>query len=199
MLTAMEKWFYFCGPTNLALHDLTIHKFSPKALQLLLVLGVSFCLNLLRPTLNIDKSMERFERDFNSWNVFTVSEDLIPLSKPKTYVRSKWKPCAWDISLSLKRRLRIFFKGLELKFRFHPICHNNLPHQRRIISFIIKNPKLMAVQTDKGLGPGAIYPKKLFRFANQRPSHRDPYILTSDPSGCSVLCRLTAKNDGEMD
>ena len=42
ILTAMEKWFYFCRPNNLAFHNLTIGKVAPKALQLLLLLGVNF-------------------------------------------------------------------------------------------------------------------------------------------------------------
>ena len=97
ILTDMEKWFYFCRPTNLAFHDVTIGKVAPKALQSLLGIGVNFCPTPLRPTLNIDKSMERFERDLHIRGVFLGSEDLLPLVKPKIYIRSKWKPCAWDI------------------------------------------------------------------------------------------------------
>ena len=41
ILTTMEKWFYFCRPTNLAFHDLTIGKVAPRALQSLLGLGVN--------------------------------------------------------------------------------------------------------------------------------------------------------------
>ena len=67
--------------------------------------------------------------------------------------------------LELKRLLQTFRNALEPKFRFHPIHHNILPHQRRTILFISKNPKLMVVQTENGLGPGAIYPKEYFRFA----------------------------------
>ena len=95
----MEKWFYFCRPTNLAFHDLTIGKVAPRALQSLLGLGVNFYPTPLRPTLNIDKSMERFERDLHIRSVFAGSEELIPLANPKIYVRSKWTPLAWDISL----------------------------------------------------------------------------------------------------
>ena len=65
ILIAMEKWFYFCRSTNLAFHDLTIGKVAPKALQLLLGLGVNFYPTPLRPMLNIDKNMERFERDLH--------------------------------------------------------------------------------------------------------------------------------------
>ena len=83
ILTTMEKWSYFCRPTNLAFHDRTIGKVAPKALQLLLGLGVNFCPTPLRPMLNIDKSMERFERDLNILRVFAGSEDLIPLVNPK--------------------------------------------------------------------------------------------------------------------
>ena len=61
----MEKWFYFCQPTNLAFHDLTIGKVAPKALQSLLGLGVDFCPTHLHPTPNINNSMERFERDLH--------------------------------------------------------------------------------------------------------------------------------------
>ena len=57
ILTNMEKWFYFFQPTNLAFHDLTIGKVSPKALQSVLGLRVNFCPTLLLPTLNIEKSM----------------------------------------------------------------------------------------------------------------------------------------------
>ena len=32
ILTTMEKWFYFCRPTNLVFHNLTIGKVAPKAL-----------------------------------------------------------------------------------------------------------------------------------------------------------------------
>ena len=149
----MEKWFYFCRPTNLAFHNLTICKVAPKVLQSLLGLGVNFCPTPIRPTLNIDKIMERFERDLHSCSVFNGREDLIPLANPNIYIRSKWKLCAWDISLTLKRRLRTFRKALEPKFRFRPVRHNLLPHQRQTIGFIKKNPKLVVVQTDKVLGP----------------------------------------------
>ena len=88
----MEKRFYFFRPTNLAYNDLTINKVAPKALQSLLGLGVNFCPTPLRPTLNIDNIMERFERYLHIQSVFTGSEDIIPLSNPKIYTRSKWKP-----------------------------------------------------------------------------------------------------------
>ena len=109
--------------------------------------------------------MERFEIDLQIWSVFSVSEDLIPLANPKIYIRSKWKPCAWEILLALQQLLRAFCKALEPKFRFCPIRHNLLPHQRRTIGFIKNNPHLMIVKTDKGLGPGDIYPKEYLRFA----------------------------------
>ena len=89
ILTTMEKWFYFYRPTNLSFHYLTIGKVSPKALQSLLGLGVKFYLTPLRPTLNIDKGMERFERDLHIWSLFAVSEDLMPLANTKIYIRSK--------------------------------------------------------------------------------------------------------------
>ena len=161
----MEKWLYFFRPTNLAFHDLTIGKVAPKALQSLLGLGFNFCPTPLRHTLNTERSMDCFERDLHIRSVFAGSKDLIPLANPKIYIRSKWKPCAWDISLALKRRLRTFRKSLEHKFRFRPIRHNLLPHQCWTISFIKNNPKLMVVQTDKGLGLGAIDPKEYFQFA----------------------------------
>ena len=100
--------------------------------------------------------MECFERDLHIFSVFAGSEDLIPLTNPKIYVRSKWKPPAWDISLTLKRHLWAFCKALEPKFRFRPVCHNILPYQLRTIGLIKSEPKLMVVQTEKGLGPGAI-------------------------------------------
>ena len=123
-------------------------------------IGVNFCPTPLRPTLNINKGMERFERDLNIRSVFTGSEDLILLANPKIYIRPKWKPCAWEISLALKQLLRTFSRALEPKFRFLPIRKNLLQHQRRTIGFIKKNPKLMVVQTDKGIGPGPIEPKE---------------------------------------
>ena len=137
-----------------------IGKVTPRALQSLLGLGVNFCPTPLRPALNIDKSMESFERDLHIRSVFAGSEGLIPLANPKIYVRSKWNPPAWDIYLALKRRLRTFRKALEPKFRFRPVRHNLLPHQRRTIGLIKKDAKLMVVQTDKGLGPGAIEPRE---------------------------------------
>ena len=89
-----------------------IVKVSPKVSQSLLGLQVIFCPAPLHPTLNIDKIMERFKRDLHIRNVFDGSEDLIPLANPNIYIRSKWKPPAWDISLALTRRLRTFFKAL---------------------------------------------------------------------------------------
>ena len=109
--------------------------------------------------------MERYERDLHICSVFAGSEDLIPLANPKIYVRSKWKPPAWDISLVFKRCLRTFRKALEPKLCFYPVRHNLLPHQRRIISLIKKNLKVMVVQTEKGLGPGAIEPREYFHYA----------------------------------
>ena len=163
----MEKWFYFYQPTNLAFHDLTIGKVAPKVLPSLLGLRVNLCPTPLCPMLNIDKSIKRFDRDLHIQSVFSGSEYLIPLSNPKIYIRSKWKPCAWDISLALKQRLWEFCKALEPKFRFRPIHHNLLLHQRRTIGFIKKNPKLMVVQTDKGLGPVEIEPREYFQFASK--------------------------------
>ena len=161
----MQKWFYFYRPTKLSFHDLTIGNIYLKALQLLLELGVNFCLTYLCPTLNIDKSMERFERDLHIRSIFAGSEDLMPLVSPKIYMRSKWKPCDWNISIALKRCLSTFHKALEPKARFRPIHHNLLPYQLRTIGFINKKPHLMVVQTYKGLGPGEIEPSEYSRFA----------------------------------
>ena len=155
IIIAMKNWFYFCLPTNLAFHDLTIGKGARKALQSLLGLGVTFCPTPLYPTLNINKSMERFESDLHICSVFAGSEDLIPLANPKIYTRSKCKPREWDHLLALKWRLRKFRKALEPRFRFRPIRHNILLHQRRTN----KNPHLMVVQIYKGLGPVSIYTK----------------------------------------
>ena len=94
ILTTMEKWFYFCRPTNLAFHDITIGKVTPKALQSLLGLRVNFFPTPLFPTLSINKIMERFEKDLHICSVFAGSEGIIPLSNLKIYVRSKWKPPA---------------------------------------------------------------------------------------------------------
>ena len=79
----MEKWFYFCRTSNLAFHDLTIVRVDPKALQSLLGLGVKFCPTPLRPTLNIDKIMERFERNLHIRSAFIGSEDIYLLLTPK--------------------------------------------------------------------------------------------------------------------
>ena len=125
----MEKCFYFCGLNNLAFHNLTIGKVAPRALQSMMGLRINFCPTPLRPMLNIYKIMERFERDLHIRSVFTGSEDLIPLVKPKIYIRSKCKPRDWYISLALKRCLQILRKALEPKFRFLPVHHNLLPYQ----------------------------------------------------------------------
>ena len=126
----MEKWFYFFRTTNLAFHNLTIGKVVSKALQSLMGIGVNFCPTPLRFTLNIDKRMERFERDMHICSIFSGSEDLIPLANPTIYVRSKCKPPAWYIYLALKRRLQTFHKALEPKFPFRPVRHNLIPYQR---------------------------------------------------------------------
>ena len=161
----MQNWFYFCRPTNLVFHDFTIGKAAPKALQSLLGLGVNLCPAHIRPMLNIVKSMKSFGRDLHIRSVFAGSEDLIPLANPKIYIRSKWKPCAWEIFLALKRRLRTFCKALKPKFQFRPIRHNLFLHQLWTIGFIKKNPHLMVVQIDKCIGPGAIDPKEYFQFS----------------------------------
>ena len=109
--------------------------------------------------------MELFDRDLNIRSVFAGSKDLMPLANPKTYISSNWKLCDWDIFLALKWGLRTFRKALEPKFQFRPIRHNLLPHQHRTIEFMKKNPSLVVVQTDKGLGPGAIDPPGYFPFA----------------------------------
>ena len=111
--------------------------------------------------------MQRFERDLHICSVFAGSEDLLPLSNPKIYVQSKWNPPVWYISLALKRRLRTFRKSLETKFRFRPVRHNLLPHQPQTIGYIKSNASLMVVQTDKGLGPGAIEPHEYVRNATR--------------------------------
>ena len=92
IITAMQKLFYVCRPTNLVFHDIAIGKVSPKALQSMLGLGVNVCPTPLRPTININKSSERFERDLHIWSVFAGSEDIIPLPSMKIYIKSKWKP-----------------------------------------------------------------------------------------------------------
>ena len=94
ILTTIEQWFYFCRPTNFAFNNLTIGKVAPRALQSLLGPGFNFCPTLLRPTLNNDKKMERFERDLHTRSVFAGIEELIPLANQNIYVRSKWTPSA---------------------------------------------------------------------------------------------------------
>ena len=111
--------------------------------------------------------MQRFERDLHIRSVFAGSEELIPLANPKIYVRSKWTPPALDISLALERCLRKLRKALEPKLRFRPVCHNLLPHQRRTIGYIKSNHSLMVIQTDKGLGPGAIEPREYIQYATR--------------------------------
>ena len=83
----MRKWFYFCRPTNLDFHDLTIGKVGLKSLQSLMGLGINFCPSPLHPMLNTDKRMRRFERDLNIRSVFVGGEDMIPLANPKIYIR----------------------------------------------------------------------------------------------------------------
>ena len=114
--------------------------------------------------------MERFEIDLHIWSVFTCSEDLIPLANPKIYIRSKWKPSAWDISLALKLRLWTFHMALELKFRFRPIHHHILLHQRHIIGLIKKNRKLMVVQMGRKRNLGS---RALRNFQRRRLSARE--------------------------
>ena len=126
---------------------------------------MNICPTPFCPTPNIDKSVQRFERYLHIQSVFASSEELIPLSNPKIYVRSKWTPPAWNISLALKRCLLTFRKSLEPKFRFRPFRHNLLPHQRRTIGYIKSNPSLVVVQTNKGLGPGAIEPREYIQYA----------------------------------
>ena len=126
----------------------------------MLGVGVNFFPTPLRPMLNIDKSMECFERDLHIRSVFAGSEELIPLANPKIYVRLKWTLPAWNISLALKRRLRTFRKALESKFHLRPVQHNLLLYQRRTIGLINSNPKFMVFQIYKGLGLGAIEPRE---------------------------------------
>ena len=92
ILTNMQKWFYFCQPTNIAFHDLTIVKVAQKVLQSLLGLGLKYCPTPLCPTLSINNSMEQFDRELHIWSVFSGSKDLMPLANPKIYIKSKWKP-----------------------------------------------------------------------------------------------------------
>ena len=89
IITAMQKWFYVCRPTNLVFHDLAIGKVAPKPLQSLLGLGVNFCPTPLSPNINIDKGMDHFERYLHIWSVFAGTKDIIPLANPKIYIRSK--------------------------------------------------------------------------------------------------------------
>ena len=58
-------------------------------------------------------------------------------------------------------------QGTRTKFRFRPVRHNLLPHQRRTIGYIKSNSSLVVVQTDKGLGPGAIEPREYIRYATR--------------------------------
>ena len=58
-------------------------------------------------------------------------------------------------------------QGTRTKFRFRPVRHNLLPHQRQTIGYIKSNTSLMVVQTDKGLGLGAIDPREYIRYATR--------------------------------
>ena len=71
ILTNIQKWFYFCRTNNLAFHDLMIVMVDPQPLQCMLGLGLRP--TPLCPTLNINKSMERFEKDLQIWSVFSGS------------------------------------------------------------------------------------------------------------------------------
>ena len=71
ILTTMKKCFYFFRPTNLVFHDLMIVMVDPQPLQCMLGLGLRP--TPLCPTLSINKSMERFEKDLQIWSVFSGS------------------------------------------------------------------------------------------------------------------------------
>ena len=161
-------------------------------------IGVSFYPTPLPPTLNIDKIMERFKRDLHIWSAFAGSEDLLPLANPKIYISSKWKPCAWEISLTLKRRIRKFCNVLEPKFRFRPIRHNLFPHKRRTIGFLKEEPQIYGVSNRQRPLPGSYRAKGILPICEKRQSRRHLDISTSDPSICSILCHIGEKTSGEI-
>jgi hypothetical protein len=154
----MPTWEYFSQPSNLAFHNLVAKEYKhlvPKNLNLLLGLGLNYCIQ--KPMFNNEKNLnlERFERDLLLKAYFGTETGDDP---KKLYIKSDWMPPTKDIPEEVQARLNSSLQYIREHIPSADVHsgYNLSSLQRKLLNDLIEHPSLMVIQTDKNLGPAII-------------------------------------------
>jgi len=147
---------YLNSPSNLHCHNLCERLPPPAGFNILLGLGLNYCIEQRKPTPNIQKTMDKINNSvrLKAW----LTEN--PLEKnqnynPKLYLPSRWKPP--EASIEIEKRLKEFKTALteeKNKNAITTISKSNLTKLQQSCLEKIKNDRRYIVcLSDKNLGP----------------------------------------------
>ena len=158
----MPAWAYFCRPTNLAFHDLTLHTPPPRNLRSLLGLSLKFIPN---PRFNVpwgdyeSKTFERLTRNFKVKAFMAANLDVVDEEfNPRLYQPTDWTPpeSVFPFPETISTRLSQFYKAVKQMHRRQKAKRNLLPLQARSLRVLRNQNDFIIAQCDKNLGPAVI-------------------------------------------
>jgi hypothetical protein len=120
-------------------------------------LGNTFCFTPAFTTGNIEENILRMARDFALKVFFAGDGGPDSDNSTKLYVKSEWRPRSTDIPAWVMKRLSRFFARLRERFRRRRAISNLYPLQEQLLEQLSSDPILLFPDTDKGLGPCAVF------------------------------------------
>ena len=124
----------------------------PAHLKCLLGLGLNFCV-LPRHTQPDYANFKQFEQDI-FLKMFFAHEDQLP--ENKLYIKSSWEPERDEIPIKLQARTSRFGVEINQRFKKRRVPSNLDRMQCAALRYFKKNKEIMAIKSDKNLGPCVI-------------------------------------------
>ena len=166
-LQSLSTQLFIRSPTNLQCHNLCEALIPPAGYNLLLGLGLNFCIEQYTPSPNINNTMERLERSIRlkHWlkeNDIQGDDEYIP----SLYLPSRWNPP--EASKEIEDAINQFKSEITnavVKNKSHP--RTNLTRlQYHCLKTVKDDHRFIICMSDKNLGPvimeRATYLKKCF-------------------------------------
>ena len=151
-IARLPPWLYYSRPQHMAFHNLTQNLRLPTNLKSLLGLGLNFC---LREKALVGKKAidyDRFRKNFFTKIFFAEEEQEIP----PLFLQSKWEPPPSLIPIEARMATSFFFGQLKRNFVRRRSSDNLTIFQKAALRFLVTNPQLLIIKTDKNLGPAII-------------------------------------------
>ena len=152
---------YFDNPNNVAFHNLCTSIQVPPHIKSLLGLGLNYCI-IPRKTKPEYADYKRFERDIFLKSFFAHQP---PLPKRKLYIKSDWEPDRQEINIELRARTSQFQVEINKLYPRKKLSINLDRMQLAALRYLQQHKELMAIKSDKNLGPCIIEREKYLDLA----------------------------------